>query len=109
MSVETKKETIRHLVEKVYNQHQLQHLEEFADPNYINHDPTGVMTPGVQNIRGFHAAFPDVRWTITQMLGEGDLLAVQWTATGAHQQSLAHMTSEFAGPAGGKSVTLTGM
>ena len=109
MSVETNKETARRLVEEVYNQHQLQNLQEFADPNYINHDPKGDITPGVQNIRGFRSASPDLRWTITQMLGEGDLVAVQWTATGAHQQPLAHMTSEFAGPASGKSVTLTGM
>ena len=109
MSVETNKETVRHFVETVYNKHQLQNLQEFAAPDYTNHDPKGDITQGVQNLTGFRSASSDMHYTIAQILGEGDFVAVQWTATGTHQQPLAHMTSEFAGPASNKSVSMTGM
>ena len=109
MSAEANKETARRLVEEVFNQRQLQNLQEFAAPDFTNHDPKGHITRGAQNLMGFHSGFSDLHFTIAQILGEGDLVAIQWTATGTHQQSLAHMTSEFAGPATGRSVTMTGM
>ena len=93
MSVETNKETVRRFIEEVVNQHQLQVAQELATQDYLNHDPTGKATPGVtQNMTGYRSAFPDLHYTITQMLGEGDLVAVQWTASGTHQQSIAHLT-----------------
>lgn len=109
MSIETNKETVRRFIEAVFNQYQLQKLQEFAAPDYTNHDPKGDVTQGTQNVTGFRSASPDLHFTITQILGEGDFVAAQWTATGTHQQPLAHMTSEFAGPASSKSVTMTGM
>jgi len=109
MSVETNKQTVQRFIEEVYNQRQLQNLQEFAAPEYTNHDPKGDITQGPQNLAGFHSASPDLHLTITQILGEGDFVAVQWTAVGTHQRPFAHMTSEFAGPAKGRSVSITGM
>ncbi|HJT59483.1 MAG TPA: ester cyclase [Ktedonobacteraceae bacterium] len=110
MSVETNKETARRFVEEVFNQNPSQGVQEFAAQDYTNYDPTGKATQGAaQNIAGFRAAFPDVHMTITQMLGEGDLVAVQWNASGTHQQSIAHLAPEFALPASGKSASVTGI
>lgn len=109
MSVETKKETVRRFIEEVFNQHQLQVAQELATQDYLNHDPKGqAMQGAAQNIAGFRSAFPDLHMTITQMLGEGDLVAVQWSARGTHQQAIAHLTAEFARPPTGKTVTVTG-
>ena len=109
MSVETNKETVRRFIEEVFNQNPSQGVQEFADQDYMNHDPTGKSMQGAsQNVAGFRSAFPDVHMTITQMLGEGDLVAVQWTASGTHQQPITHLASEFAQPANGKSASVTG-
>jgi steroid delta-isomerase-like uncharacterized protein len=109
MSVEANKETVRRFIDEVVNKHQLQAASALATQDYINHDPTGLAMPGLaQNVTGYRSAFPDLHFTITQMLGEGDLVAVQWTASGTHQQSIAHLTAEFARPATGKTVTVTG-
>lgn len=109
MSVETNKETARRFLEEVFND-QPQGAREFAAQAYINHDPTGKTTQGLaQNMASFRAAFPDLHATITQILGEGDLVAVQWIATGTHQQPIAHMSAEFARPGSGKGVTMTGI
>ena len=109
MSVETNKETVRRFIEEVFNYHS-QGAQEFAAQDYISHDPTGKATQGVaQNMASFRAAFPDLQTTITQILGEGDLVAVQWSASGTHQQPIAHLAAEFALPATGKSATVTGI
>ncbi len=108
MSIETNKETARRVFEEVFNQQPSQGAQAFAVQDYINHDPSGkAMQGAAQNMAGFRAAFPDVHATITQMLGEGDLVAVQWSASGTHQQPIAHWTPEFAVPATGKSVRVT--
>jgi len=57
----------------------------------------------------FRKAFPDLRVAITQILGEGDLVAVQWTARGTHQQPMTHLASEFAQSAKSRAATMTGM
>ena len=109
MSVETNKETARRFIEEVFNQHHSLGAPEFAVQDYINHDPTGNATQGAAfNVEGYRAAFPDLHGTITQILGEGDLVAVQWTVTGTHQNSIPHRTSAFALPATGKTVSMPG-
>ncbi len=109
MSVEANKQTVRRFLEEVVDQHQLQIAQELATQDYMNHDPTGKDMQGVtDNVAGYRSAFPDLHYTITQMLGEGDLVAVQWTASGKHQKSIKHLTAEFALPATGKTVTVTG-
>lgn len=109
MSVEANKETVRRFMEEVVNQHQVQAAQELATQDYLNHDPTGQAMPGVtRNVTGYLSAFPDFHTTITQILGEGDLVAVQWIASGTHQKPIEHLTSEFALPATGKTMTVTG-
>src|SRR5579859_3218179 len=106
MSVQTNKETARRFVEEVFNQPQLQ---EFTAQDHLNYDPRGqAMQGSALNVAAYRTAFPDLHATVTQILGEGDLVAVQWTATGTHQNSIPHLTSEFALPATGKTATVTG-
>jgi steroid delta-isomerase-like uncharacterized protein len=108
MSVQTNKETVRRFVEEVLN-NQPQGTREFVAQDYINHDPTGRVMQGLTpNMVSFRAAFPDLHFTIKEILGEEDLVAVQWIVTGAHQQPIAHLSAEFARPGSGKRVTLTG-
>lgn len=109
MSVETNKETARRFFEEVFNQQPSGGAREFAAQDYVNHDPSGKATQGAaQNMAGFRAAFPDLHATITQILGEGDLVAIQWSASGTHQQPIAHLASEFAVPATGKRASVMG-
>jgi len=109
MSIETNKATARRFIEEEFNQNP-QGAVEFAAQDYLNHDPSGKTMQGAsQNLASFRAAFPDLHATITQILGEGDLVAVQWTARGTHQGPVAHLSSEFVRPGTGNAVIVTGV
>ena len=63
-------------------------LEVFAD-DYVRHDlrTTRALPGGTGQARiaaDFRVAFPDLRFTVDLLLGEGDLVAARWTATGTH-------------------------
>jgi predicted ester cyclase len=112
MSVETNKETARRFIEEEWNHIQPRGALEFADLEHIHHDPTGQVRQGAAQrprIAEMRAAAPDLHFTITRMVGEGDFVAVQWRANGTHQQPISNLTDTFAGPPTGKSVTLTGV
>jgi predicted ester cyclase len=62
--------------------------EVFAE-EYARHDlrPTEP-PPGPEGqaliAERFRAAFPDLEWQVDLVLGEGDLVAARWTASGTH-------------------------
>jgi steroid delta-isomerase-like uncharacterized protein len=56
-----------------------------------------------QAVRMMHAAFPDIHYTIEDMIVEGDRIATRWTLQGTHE-------GEFLGiPATGKQVSVKGI
>ena len=65
--------------------------EVFAD-DYVRHDlrPSQAI-PGPEGqskiAQDFRRAFPDLRFDVDLLLGEGDLVAARWTATGTHTGS----------------------
>ena len=104
-TAETNKAVIRRFVEEVQNQRNWDVFDELNDPSFVNHSSP----PGIPNDRdggkvflsGFLNAFPDARFTIDDMIAEGDQVATKKTFTGTHQE-------EFFGiPATGNRVTLT--
>ncbi|NMG21462.1 hypothetical protein DP116_19210 [Brasilonema bromeliae SPC951] len=52
-----------------------------------------------------HTGFPDLQFTITDAIAEGDKVAISWTAQGTHKGEIKvhHL------PATGKSVSWTGI
>jgi steroid delta-isomerase-like uncharacterized protein len=63
--------------------------EVFAD-DYVRHDLRRTEPPagpgGQAKIAGdFRRAFPDLKWGVDLVLGEDDLVAARWTATGTHR------------------------
>jgi predicted ester cyclase len=57
--------------------------------NYVYHGIGGMMSKTPQGfmeaIKGFHAAIPDLKSEIIDMVGEGDRLVLRFNFTGTHQ------------------------
>lgn len=87
MSAENKA-LVRRYVDEVYNANNLEHLEEFISPDYVNHMEAQEVT-GIEGLRGLardmHAALPDMRHTVHIQLTEGDKEVHRWTITGTHR------------------------
>lgn len=91
MPLEDEKAVVRRAVE-AFNQRNLQQLEEFFAPDYVEHPLPPGQSPGLEGVRQrwsmFAAAFPDARITIEDLVAEGDKVAVRFTFDGTHQGEL---------------------
>lgn len=87
----------RHLVQKLFkdlfDKGNLGVADEIIAPNHVNHDPAtpyfGKGPDGVKQIvMLYRGAFPDLHFTIDQIVDADDFLAVRYTATGTHKAEL---------------------
>jgi predicted ester cyclase len=104
VDTERNKAVIRRFVEEVQNQKSSEAYDELNDPSFVNHSSP----PGVPSDRegskgylwGLFEAFPDSRWTIDDMICEGEQVVTKKTMTGTHTGALGAI------PPTGRSVTL---
>jgi steroid delta-isomerase-like uncharacterized protein len=89
MSTEENKAIARRWFEESGNRHNLAIVDELFTPDYVNH-ALGAASGGgregeKQLIAGMFTAFPDMRFTVEDMVAEGDKVAVRYTIQGTHQ------------------------
>jgi predicted ester cyclase len=106
MSLEENKALFKRFVEEVFHRGNLGALDQLFAPDALIHDP-GVEVRGPvalrPAVRGFLAAFPDLRISLEDQIAEGDRLAVRYRGEGTHR-------AEWRGiPASGKRVSYTGI
>lgn len=90
------KEMIRSMYEDCLNKRNFGWIGESISEDYTG--PGGEKGPaGFERvIKGLLLGFPDIRWTVEDLIAEGDRVVVRWTWNGTH-------TGAFAGyPASGK-------
>lgn len=101
------KEASRRVNQEAWSQGQLAVVDEVVAPDYVYHEPAlgDVRGPeGLkQTILGYRTAYPDLQFTIDDIIAQGDLVALRWTATGTHEAELMGI------PATGLSTTTTGI
>lgn len=107
MSVETKA-IVRRLYEEVWNKRRFEVVNEIISPSHALNDPqmTGsAVGPDAykRQVTLFIAAFPDLQFTIEDVVAEKDKVVVAWVISGTHKR-------EFRGiPASNKKVTVEGI
>jgi predicted ester cyclase len=93
----SKKEIARFISQKVVNEKDYSPINEFLTDDYVYHGLGGMTSQTPQGfmeaIKGFHAAIPDLKSEIIDMVEEGDRLVVRFNFTGTHK-------GEFLGFAG---------
>ncbi len=103
----SKKEIARYISQKVVNEKDYFPILEFLTDDYVYHGLGGMTSQTPQGfmdaIKGFHAAIPDLKSEIIDMVEEGDRLVVRFNFTGTHE-------GEFLGfPASGAALHFEGM
>ena len=90
---EENKALARRFLEKVFNEGNLDAIDELIDPNQTQHDPA--MTEELRGIEGarqlvevYRGAFPDVHITVEDQVAEGDKVVTRWTALRTRQGEL---------------------
>ena len=100
MTDQEKKDQILRIFD-VFNRHDIDGLDEFFGPDYIDHSPWGDLPGGrpfKELVSGWLEAFPDAHFEVSNIIVEGDWAAWQTRFTGTNTGSLLGM------PPTGKSV-----
>ena len=82
------KETVRLLIDEVFNQGNLSVLEEIVHPDYCYESPTETME-GIADLKAFaqafRSAFPDLHISIDDQIAEGEKVSTRISMTGTHR------------------------
>jgi predicted ester cyclase len=100
-----KKDQIFRIFE-VFNRHDIDGLDEYFGPDYLDHSPWGDVPGGEPFkglVRGWLDAFPDAHFDVENVIVEGDWAAWQVRFTGTNTGSLNGM------PPTGKPVDVLGL
>jgi steroid delta-isomerase-like uncharacterized protein len=100
------KALVRRLYDEVFHQGNLALIDELFSPSYVRHAPPGPEVRGRTEAERLCAlirtTFPDVHYTLEDMIAEGDKVVLRWSARGTHK-------GDFLGVAPtGKAVTMSG-
>ena len=109
MSLEENKAEYTRFFDEVLNGRNLAVLDELNTPNMVDHarsDPRPDLSDleaAKESVAMLHRGFPDIKWSLDDMIAEGDRVVARWTAHGTHE-------GEFMGiPPTGKQVTFSGI
>ncbi len=101
---EQNKAIVRRIFEQGMNQNKTSVFDDLIAHNYVNHNMPAP-APGPEGFKQvlamFTKAFPDMKVTLDEVVGEGDKVSTRGKFTGSHK-------GEFMGiPATGKKITVT--
>ena len=107
MSTESNKALVRRYVEEVLNEKNLALVDELFVPTFIDHDssmPEAKGPAGIKRLAAMvHASFPDVHFTIQDMIAEADRVVYRYSVSGTHQKDFMGIATT------GKQISFTGI
>lgn len=90
MSSDDNKAVIHRLVDGL-NQKDVAVLDEVCTSDFVFHDPANPQVRSLEDFKqwmtGFFAAFPDLHFSIEDILAEGDVVAYRYTLRATHSGS----------------------
>ena len=83
------KATVQHLYEQLFNQRNLSVADEVIALDFINHNTPPGSNRGPESMRQLitmlSTAFPDMHYTIEELVAEGDTVVTRVTVSGTHR------------------------
>jgi predicted ester cyclase len=111
MSVEENKGIVDRVWHEVLNEGKLDVVDELVDASYIYYGPGGYEIKGPEGLkqfaRGLRTSFPDLHFTVEDLIAEGDKVVSRWTFRGkqrATNKQMANMGIIITRVVGGKCV-----
>ena len=106
--MEANKQASRRILGEIFGAGAYGLADELVLPDAIGHDAASPEPiKGAEGLKeaagGYRAAFPDLTIVVEDVIAEGDLVAVRWTARGTHQGDLFGIAPT------GKEATVTGI
>ena len=90
MSTEDNKAVIRRIFDGL-NQKDVAVIDELCTPDFVSHDPANPQVRSREDFKqwftGLSAAFPDLHFSLEDMLAEGDKVAYRFTLRATHSGS----------------------
>lgn len=102
MSVERQKILVRRVFEEAFNRGELDVIDEVVAPGGVDHqqpDEPSFREHLKDVARAMREAFPDLRFEIVQMIGEGEWVATYIVMTGTHTGPMRPPLLPSGGPA----------
>jgi steroid delta-isomerase-like uncharacterized protein len=100
--------TVRKLIDEIWNRGEMALADMIFTPDYISHDPATTNTTRgpeavKQNATMYRKAFPDLHLHIEDTISDGDHVVTRWTSSGTHSGDLLGIAPT------GKSISSTGI
>ena len=101
----------RRIEDDLFSAGKAEAIPEITSSTYVAHDPASPPVVGHEGLKQYmqlyRAAFPDLHFTILDLLAEGDKVLTHWSASGTHTGPLASPAGAI--PPTGKRMTVVGM
>lgn len=111
MSIEDNKAAVSRIFEEVWNQGKVAVLDELCAPNFILHETGEPDVLTREDLKPYvtqhHSTFPDLHFTIEDMIAEGEQVVVRYTVHGTNTGDF--VLPDMRIPATGKQITVTGI
>ena len=82
---EQNKALVRRRFEEVWHRHNDAAIDELVGENYMSNGKQIGRAGYRQFVQGMRGAFPDIRFTIDEMIAENDLVALRYVSHATHQ------------------------
>ncbi len=104
MTTDDNKALVQRFYEEVINQRNLAALDQFVDPNGVNHTvPPGMPQETNRFLSQYLNAFPDMKATVEDLIADGDKVVARVSIRGTHQGALRGI------PPTGKQIAVMGI
>jgi steroid delta-isomerase-like uncharacterized protein len=84
---EKNKEAVRKLYEDFLNTGRLEQLDQVIAEDYVGINGQKGPAAFAETIKALRQGFPDIQWSIQDLVAAGDRVAVRWTWQGTHAGS----------------------
>ena len=89
---EQNKALARRFYEEVFNQKNLNAIDELCDPAFVDHNAMPGQRPGAEGLKESFgqmlSGLPDLRITVHELVSQGDIVVARFTAEGTHSAEL---------------------